>query len=428
MRTSLKVLPVVGLLLLGLATGCGKDDGPGVSITYWANPATATPEQHAQTLEPLLEEFTEKTGIKVELEMQDWTKVYPKIVTGIANDSLPDVFDTGSTWAAALQATGGLKEFDDAAFEAIGGRDRFLATALASTGVPGPTSAGVPFYGQAYGLFYNTKLFAAAGIEKPPATWEEFVADARKLTKDGQWGVAVPGAGPLFNVHQAFVLGRQHGGTLFSAQGKPTFDTPAQRAGVRRLLDLMAVEKVVDPSMVEKNGLDAVAAFAEGKTGMTLAQNAALGILASLGFTDYAVAEVPVLRRLPEGGSPVQSIVAGTNLAIAASSQKQEAALELVEFLTSESTQLAVNKAFGTLPVLQNLQGSPEFSDPALSVFARIQARHAEAMPQLPAEGAMETVLGAELVKLWPKAADGSLTDADISEALRTAQAHMPRP
>ncbi|MCZ4500387.1 MAG: sugar transporter substrate-binding protein [Marmoricola sp.] len=429
MRPSLKALLAVPLLVLGLTTGCGNGDADNVrtTITYWANPAAATPEQHLAVLEPLLKRFTKNTGIKVKVEMQDWTKVYPKIVTGIANDSLPDVFDTGATWAAALQATGGLKEFGAADFDALGGRDRFLASSLAATGVPGPTSAVVPFYGQAYGLVYNPKLFTAAGIKAPPTTWDEFVADANKLTRKGQWGVAFGGAGPLLNVHQAFILGRQEGAQLFSASGKPTFDTPQERAGVRRLLDLMAVDKVIDPSMIEKNGVDMALEFAKGKTGMMFAQSAVIGLLKSVSFSDYAVAEVPVPQPLAEGGSPVQSIVAGTNLAVSATSEHAEAALELVKYLTSDAVQVTVNQAFGTLPVLTSLQGAPDFADPALAVFAQIQARHSEPMPLVPAEFAMEQVLGPELVSLWPKAADGSLTDDDIGKALRKAQAQLPK-
>ncbi|HEX4191345.1 MAG TPA: extracellular solute-binding protein [Marmoricola sp.] len=426
MRPVLKALLVLPLLLVPLA-GCSSTSKSGVTITYWANPETATPQQHAAVLEPLLKKFTAETGVHVKLQMQDWTKVYPKIIAGVASDSLPDVFDTGATWSTALQATGGLMPFDAKAFDAIGGRSKFLATALASTGVPGPTSAVVPLYGEAYGLFYNTKLFAKAGIKKPPATWAEFVSDARKLTKPGQWGTAFAGNGPLINVHEAFIFGRQHGARLFTSSGKPDFDTPAEVAGVRQFLDLMATDKVIDPSMIEKTGVDLVTAFAQGKTGMILQQSAVVGALKTLGFSDYAVADVPVLSPLPDGGDPVQSIVAGSDLAISQDSTHKAAALELVKFLTSTSAQTTLNKAFGTLPVLNSLQGSPTFASPAQTVFGQIQARYSEPMPLVPGEGAMETVLGPELDTLWPKAENGTLTDADIGKALKAAQEQMPK-
>ncbi|GAB4139699.1 MAG: hypothetical protein Fur0024_0200 [Patescibacteria group bacterium] len=43
---------------------------------------------------------------------------------------------------------------------------------------------GTALYVEPLGLFYNKKLFAKAGIENPPKTWEEFAEIARKITED----------------------------------------------------------------------------------------------------------------------------------------------------------------------------------------------------------------------------------------------------
>jgi multiple sugar transport system substrate-binding protein len=123
----------------------------------------------------------------------------------------------------------------------------------------------------------------------------------------------------------------------------------------------------------------------------------------------------------------VQSIVAGTNLAVSKDSKHHDEALELVEFLTSTEVQRKLNAGLESLPVLRSLVGAKEFSDPARTVFGEIQANHSEPMPLVPDEGAMETALGTTLVKLWPKAEAGTLTDADIRTALRDAEALMPR-
>ena len=71
-------------------------------------------------------------------------------------------------------------------------------------------------------MYYNTKMFKEAGIEKAATTWDEFVADAKKLTKDtngdgkpDQWGFTAAGASVSANSHQAFIRGLQNGGTLF---------------------------------------------------------------------------------------------------------------------------------------------------------------------------------------------------------------------
>ena len=48
-------------------------------------------------------------------------------------------------------------------------------------------------------------------IDAPPATWDEFVAAGKKLSKDGKWGTAMEGSNPSENVHHAYVFAKQHG-------------------------------------------------------------------------------------------------------------------------------------------------------------------------------------------------------------------------
>jgi ABC-type glycerol-3-phosphate transport system substrate-binding protein len=43
-------------------------------------------------------------------------------------------------------------------------------------------------------LFWNKKEFATAGITRPPATWTQLTADAKKLTRPGgkRYGIYIP--------------------------------------------------------------------------------------------------------------------------------------------------------------------------------------------------------------------------------------------
>src|SRR5690606_37097659 len=53
---------------------------------------------------------------------------------------------------------------------------------------------GVPFQRSTVVLYWNKELFKEAGLDPdtPPANWTEQVEFAKKLTKDGQWGIQVP--------------------------------------------------------------------------------------------------------------------------------------------------------------------------------------------------------------------------------------------
>src|SRR3989449_7525348 len=52
----------------------------------------------------------------------------------------------------------------------------------------------LPILSSARAFFYNKDLFAKAGIAAPPKTWDEFTADAKKITAlgNGTVGYAMP--------------------------------------------------------------------------------------------------------------------------------------------------------------------------------------------------------------------------------------------
>src|SRR5262249_27066021 len=155
---------------------------------------------------------------------------------------------------------------------------------LAATGASGKPPAAVPIYSLCYVLYYNKKMFADAGIANPPATWADLVEDGKKLTHGDQWGLAIEGANVSENSHHGFAFSQQYGGDLFDSSGKPTFDTDANVAGIKRYIDFMASDKIANPSDAEYANNQSVTDFAKGKAGMLLWQ-AADKTLAANGMT-----------------------------------------------------------------------------------------------------------------------------------------------
>ena len=219
------------------AAGCSSDDGGSGSddqtLTYWASNQGTSLENDEEILAPELEKFTKQTGIEVELEVISWDNLLNRILAATTSGDAPDVLNIGNTWSASLQATGAFVPFDDAAYEQIGGKDKFLATSLTSTGAEGETPTSVPLYGLAYGLFYNKQVFADAGIKSPPTTWEELVQAGEQITDPGSdvWGMTIAGASYTESVHFAFMFGRQQGTDFFDDEGEADFTL---RRGRRR--------------------------------------------------------------------------------------------------------------------------------------------------------------------------------------------------
>ncbi|MFE3114309.1 ABC transporter substrate-binding protein, partial [Kitasatospora indigofera] len=343
---------VATFALTASACGGGSDTGSGggnsapKTLTYWASNQGTSIENDKQVLEPELKKFEAQTGIKVNLEVVPWSDLLNRILAATASGQGPDVLNIGNTWSASLQATGALLPWDEATFAKIGGKDRFLPSTIASAGAAGKDPAAVPLYSMAYGLYYNKKMFAAAGIEKAPATWDELQADAAKLTTGGKFGLGIEGGNVSENVHQVFTLGKQHGADFFDAAGKPTFDTPNAVAAVKQYVDFIAKDKIAAPGNAEYANNQTLSDFATGKTAMMMWQSAGAN-LKSQGMNpeDYGVAPLPIPAGAT-GDKAIKSMVAGINLAVFKNTKNLDGSLQFVKFMTSNEEQKTLNSTY----------------------------------------------------------------------------------
>lgn len=410
------------------ATGCSSNnssdsssDGGGKTLTYWASNQGTSLDNDKEVLTPQLEAFTKETGIKVNLEVIGWNDLQTRIQTAVTSGQAPDVLNIGNTWAASLQSTGAFMPFDSAAFDAIGGKDKFVKTAMDTGGVAGQDPTSVPLYGLAYGLYYNKAMFKDAGLT-PPTTWDEMVTDAKKLTTGGKFGLSLAANSYTENAHFAFINAAQNNADFFDADGKPTFTTDGAVDGISRFLDLMQTDKVVNTSNAQyDNGSQAVNDFANGKVAMIINQNNAGSTIAAQGMKDDAYGVVPYPA--PTGGKDVATMVAGINMSIFKNTKNKDAALQFVKFMTSEKTQTALDKPFSALPVLNG--ATPSFTDNAelAKTFADIYANKSKPLPLVASEDQFESTVGKAMNQMFAKiASGGTVSKSDIKSALDTAQ------
>ncbi|MFZ7087035.1 ABC transporter substrate-binding protein [Curtobacterium sp. RRHDQ10] len=425
MRTKFRALAVVAtaaLAVTGLAacsSGSSGSSGDTKSLTYWASNQGTSLQNDKEVLTPVLEKFTKQTGIKVNLQVIGWNDLQTKIQTAVTSGQGPDVVNIGNTWATSLQATGAFQEFGSSQMKAIGGADKFGKVALSTGGAPGKTVTSVPLYGLAYGLYYNKAMFSDAGLT-PPTTWEQLTSDAEKLTTGGKYGFTIAGGSYTENAHFAFINSAQNGGEWFSKSGKPTFTSDANVEGVKRYLDLMQTDKVVNPSNAQyDNGTQAVSDFANKKAAMMLTQNNANATITSNGMStdDFGVVPFPA----PQGGKDIASFPAGINLSIFKNTKNEDGALKFVKYMTSASTQATLDKPYSALPVLASAADS--VTDAQTKTFLDIYNNKAKPLPLVPAEDQFESTVGKAMNDMFAKiATGGTVSDSDIKAALQTAQ------
>ncbi|UXI82628.1 sugar ABC transporter substrate-binding protein [Streptomyces vinaceusdrappus] len=423
----------LSLVLTAAACGGGSTGTEGSNerpktLTYWASNQGANLEVDKKVLQPELDKFEKETGIEVKLEVVPWSDLLNRILTATTSGQGPDVLNIGNTWSASLQAGGALLPWDEKNFEAIGGRDRFVESALGSTGAQGQDPAAVPLYSMAYALYYNKKMFADAGIEKPPATWEELAETGKRLSRDGTWGLGAEGSNLSNNIHQVFVLAKQHGADFFTADGRADFTSDGAVAAVKQYVDLMAKDKIIAPGNAEYAQNQSLSDFAKDKTAMVLWQTASATFEAQgMDEDEWGVAPAPVQSGRPGPGKATNSMVAGINMAVFKNTKNIDGAKKFVKFMTSDEEQVILNKAYGSIPPVKAAQQDPAFSAPALTVLRDTLADSATALPQVPEESQFETVVGTAVKELFADAAAGrAVTTESVRAKLEKAQQQMP--
>jgi multiple sugar transport system substrate-binding protein len=162
-------------------------------------------------------------------------------------------------------------------------------------------------------LFYNRRLFAEAGLDpdRPPGKWEEFLQDAKALTRDldgdgrpDTWGFGTVGAvDPGFELRfTPFLL--SFGASYLTPEGaRSAFNTKEAREAFRFYVELYARHKVVPPGVTNQNPTGVRRQMAGGQIAMKIGSGWTVPILADMNPAldaahTLAAAPVPVAAGL----------------------------------------------------------------------------------------------------------------------------------
>jgi len=144
-----------------------KVDGKGKTITVWAMTGDLTPK----TLDAINAEFTKQTGAKVKVQTQQWTDIATKITTALATSTPPDVIDIGNTQVTTFASTGGLLDLTSYK-KALEQGQTWLGGLVEPATVDGKLY-GVPSFGAARSVIYNTDVWSAAGVSAAPTSYDK---------------------------------------------------------------------------------------------------------------------------------------------------------------------------------------------------------------------------------------------------------------
>ncbi|NED94680.1 extracellular solute-binding protein [Phytoactinopolyspora alkaliphila] len=209
------------------ACGSGEDNDAGASsdgpIVVWTT--DTLPDRVAAT-EAIIDDFTDATGIEVELVGVAEDQFNQLLTSAAAAGDLPDVIGSISLAAVRTLAANELAgtDINAAVIESLGAAT-FNERALEMTR-DGDQQLAVPSESWAQLLYYRTDLFEDAGLDAPQ-TYEDVLAAAQALDEQGLAGfvgATTPGAAFTQQTFEHIALG--NGCQMVDEAGTVLFDSP----------------------------------------------------------------------------------------------------------------------------------------------------------------------------------------------------------
>ncbi|WP_079142410.1 ABC transporter substrate-binding protein [Streptomyces sp. LUP30] len=239
-----------------------------------------------------------------------------------------------------------------------------------------------PLLGDAYGLYYNKTAFAKAGIQTPPKTWSEFEADAKKLTI--AQGDTYKQLGFMPDYHGWETTTEHYMGqfspTYFDKSGKSTI------AADPAVADAFSLQKKLVDDLGGFRKLEKFRAglgdewgpkhpFQTGQVAMQLDGEWRLG-MALEAKPDFEIGVAPLPVPDDQTAQYGKGYITGTIAGIAATSKKQNAAWELLKYMTTDTgAVVAFSNAIHNVPSTLAALKSPDLKyDPRFKTFLDIAA------------------------------------------------------
>ena len=312
-------------------------------------------EDEQDNMETWLAAFEEETGINVEHTVVPWDNLEATYTASFAGNDGFDVSYQTSTHLSLFGEFGALKEVSEEFNGAEYADERaHFSDSIVDASLFKGSLYGVPALVGTIMMYANLDLMAEAGITEIPATGPELVAAGTAIQNPPEvWGFYTPTTvadfGWYFNLQNV----HNFGGDIISDDFETaTMDSQAVQDGTQYAVDLICSD-LVQPPLGQYDREGAIELFKAGKLAFLLDEPLRVAVFEEEGLPF----EWDVAQPVGNNGNISQFATSGF-WAISEKSQEQEAAWELVKFLSSADFSKTYNERYAFVPVRDDVDVS----------------------------------------------------------------------
>lgn len=382
----------------GSVAGNTNDGGSGkTTITVWHN---YTGPQATEVKKLISEYNSSQDKVVVEAQYAAQSDQFDaKLINALKNNTGPNMVLGDSTPQKIGQVveTGKVVPLESYLADGDITKDSFTEGML-STGVFNDKQYSLPTDIGDYAVMYNKQMFKEAGITDTPKTWDEFAADAEKLTKGTtQYGAYLPigtGEWPVFT-WQSMLWGA--GGEFLNEDNtKVEFDSDAGVQALTAWTDMLKDGSAYPQSLMTSSTNGATPALTSKKAAMAITGAYDLGTVDSaLGKSNVGVFALPGIKE--------NAMNLGTNNSylLKGTKAQQDASWDFMEWWLSPTTEAKWDIATGLLPANKATSDNATWTkylddNPRLKAFAD-ELEYAKARPSITAYGEVSDALSEQL-------------------------------
>lgn len=321
---------------------------PTASMAETAIRVIATGEPYSNAMKAASQVFSERTGIKVEIDQFPYSEAYNKeVLVGSSGSDEYDIMVLDCIWLPVFMKNGWVQSLEPL--------DAVAATKIDWDGfVPGAVEAYDRWNGERHAapidffievLAYRADKFAEAGLAEPPGTWDAFKAYAEKLNDPqnqfygvismpgeqdagySEWTVRLAGL-PMPPDSNQFVWNKRF---------EPVI---AYNGNGRKALDLwLEIKPFTPPGTNEMGYAESTSAFMQGSGAMFLNWYMIFSDVENPETSKVAGKVKYALPPRSPGDGPKHEYLGGFQIAISAKARQPKAAYDFIAFLSSDEGQ-----------------------------------------------------------------------------------------